>query len=232
LTPWRPSSPTSVSPPGLGVEGHTSQPPRSAALSGVVRLWLLPASQRTPPVSVWPQVNTALMGEALEPFAKWADPEGQKVLVLLVDNAGWHVAKGLPVPGHVRRFGLPSCTPELQPAEHLWPLVREALANRDFDHLVGLAARSRFSALPRLAAAWAKLCPCWVTRCMAWLLNWRVNVRRGLPLADLLTRRLHSFLSAHHAWGSPPRCCREVGNRGRFVEIGDAFINFLYFLAL
>jgi transposase len=83
------------------------------------------------------------MGEALEPFAKWADPEGQKVLVLLVDNAGWHGAKGLPVPGHVRRFGLPSCTPELQPAEHLWPLVREALANRDFDHLVGLAAKLR-----------------------------------------------------------------------------------------
>ena len=38
---------------------------------------------------------------------------------------------------------MPPCTPELQPAEHLWPLVREALANRDFDHLVGLAAKLR-----------------------------------------------------------------------------------------
>jgi hypothetical protein len=28
----------------------------------------------------------------------------------------------------------------LQPAEHLWPLVREALANRDFEHLVALGA--------------------------------------------------------------------------------------------
>jgi len=90
-----------------------------------------------------PKVNTGLMGEALEQFAKWADPEGRKVLVLLVDNAGWHVAKELPVPANVRLFGLPSCTPELQPAEHLWPLVREALANRDFDHLVGLAAKLR-----------------------------------------------------------------------------------------
>jgi hypothetical protein len=30
--------------------------------------------------------------------------------VLLVDNAGWHVAKRLVVPANVRLFGLPSCT--------------------------------------------------------------------------------------------------------------------------
>ena len=30
---------------------------------------------------------------------------------------------------------LPSCTPELQPVEPLWPPVREALANRVFDAL-------------------------------------------------------------------------------------------------
>jgi hypothetical protein len=90
-----------------------------------------------------PKANTELMGEALAAFARWADPEGQKVLVLLVDNAGGHVAKGLKVPGNVRLFGLPPCTPELQPAEHLWPLVREALANRDFEHLVALGAKLR-----------------------------------------------------------------------------------------
>ena len=60
--------------------------------------------------------------------------------MVLVDNAGGHVAKALKVPGNVRLYPLPPCTPELQPAEHLWPLVREALANLDFDHLVGLAA--------------------------------------------------------------------------------------------
>ena len=90
-----------------------------------------------------PKANAERMGEALAAFARWADPEGRKVLVLLVDNAGWQVAKDLKVPANVRRFRLPSCTPELQPAEHLWPLVREALANRDFDHLVGLAAQLR-----------------------------------------------------------------------------------------
>jgi hypothetical protein len=90
-----------------------------------------------------PKANTALMSEALAAFAHWADPEGQKLLVLLVDNAGWHIAKALQVPANVRLFGLPPCTPELQPAEHLWPLVRETLANRDFEHLVELGARLR-----------------------------------------------------------------------------------------
>jgi transposase len=83
------------------------------------------------------------MGEALAEFARWADPEGRRLLVLLVDNAGWHVAKDLAVPANVRLFGLPSCTPELQPAERLWPLVREALANRGFEHLVALGAQLR-----------------------------------------------------------------------------------------
>ena len=90
-----------------------------------------------------PKANAELMGEALAAFARWADPEGAKVLVVLVDNAGGHVAKALKVPANVRLYPLPPCTPELQPAEHLWPLVREALANWDFDHLVGLAAKLR-----------------------------------------------------------------------------------------
>jgi DDE superfamily endonuclease len=90
-----------------------------------------------------PKANAEWMGEALTEFVRWADPEGRKVLVVLVDNAGWHIAKGLKVPPNVRLYRLPPCTPELQPAEHLWPLVREALANRDFDHLVGLAGKLR-----------------------------------------------------------------------------------------
>jgi transposase len=77
-----------------------------------------------------PRVNAALMGEALAAFAAHADPEGRKALVVLVDNAGWHTAKRLAVPANVVLHFLPPCTPELQPAEPLWPLVREAVANR------------------------------------------------------------------------------------------------------
>lgn len=77
-----------------------------------------------------PRVKDPLMSEAVEGFAAHADPRGEKVLVVLVDNAGWHRAKTLVVPANVVLHFLPPCTPELQPAEPLWPLVREALANR------------------------------------------------------------------------------------------------------
>jgi transposase len=82
-----------------------------------------------------PRANTARMGEALEAFAAHADPDGTKVLVLVVDNAGWHVAKRLAVPPNVRLHFLPPCTPELQPVEPFWALVREAVANDTFDRL-------------------------------------------------------------------------------------------------
>ena len=78
------------------------------------------------------------MALALEEFARWADPEGSKLLVVLVDNAGWHVAKRLAVPPGVVLHPLPPCTPELQPAEPLWPLVREVVANEGFDDLEAL----------------------------------------------------------------------------------------------
>jgi hypothetical protein len=87
---------------------------------------------------ILPKANTEHMGRALAGFASWADPEGRKVLVLLVDRAGWHIAKKLTVPSNVVLHHLPSCTPELQPAEHLWPLVREGLANRVFEDLPGM----------------------------------------------------------------------------------------------
>ena len=81
---------------------------------------------------ILPRANTEWMGLALGEFARWADPAGEKLLVILVDNAGWHVARRLAMPANVVLRQLPACTPELQPAEPLWPLVREALANRGF----------------------------------------------------------------------------------------------------
>jgi hypothetical protein len=82
-----------------------------------------------------PAANTDWMEAALAEFARWADPEGRALLVVLVDNAGWHTAKRLVVPPNLLLHPLPSCTPELQPAEPLWPLVREAVANKGFAEL-------------------------------------------------------------------------------------------------
>src|SRR5262249_56635131 len=78
---------------------------------------------------ILPRVNAERMSDALAAFAAEVDPDGRKVLVVLVDNAGWHVARRLVVPPNVVLHFLPACTPELQPAQPLWPLVREAVAN-------------------------------------------------------------------------------------------------------
>jgi DDE superfamily endonuclease len=96
-----------------------------------------PASGRSLEL-ILPAANTDWMTAALAEFARWADPEGAKRLVVLVDNAGWHVAKRLGGPPNVVLHRLPPSTPQLQPAEPLWPLVREAVANEGFDDLDAL----------------------------------------------------------------------------------------------
>jgi transposase len=87
-----------------------------------------------------PRVKVERMAEALAAFATHADPGGTKILVV-VDNAGWHTAKGLVVPTNVRLHFLPPCTPELQPVEPFWALVREAVANDTFGRLADLKRR-------------------------------------------------------------------------------------------
>jgi hypothetical protein len=57
------------------------------------------------------------------------------VVVLLLDNAGWHRAKNLQVPPGLVLMHLPAYTPELSPAEPVIPLIREAVANRSFEGL-------------------------------------------------------------------------------------------------
>ena len=91
--------------------------------------------------TILPRVNVERMAEALVAFAAHADPDGNKVLVLVVDNAGWHTAGRLAVPANVRLHFLPPCTPELQPVEPFWALVREAVANDTFDRLADLRRR-------------------------------------------------------------------------------------------
>jgi transposase len=84
---------------------------------------------------ILPAANTDGRELALAEVVRWADPAGGKLLVVLVDHAGGHVAKRLTVPPNVVLRRRPPCTPELQPAEPLWPRVREAVANRGFDSL-------------------------------------------------------------------------------------------------
>jgi hypothetical protein len=86
-------------------------------------------------------VKVERVAEARESFAAHADPDRKKVLVVVIDNAGWHRAKRLPVPPNVRLHFFPPCTPELQPVEPFWALVREAVARDTFDRLADLRRR-------------------------------------------------------------------------------------------
>jgi DDE superfamily endonuclease len=87
---------------------------------------------------ILPRVKVERMADALAAFAVHADPGGTKILVLVVDRAGWHTAGRLAVPTNVRLHFLPACTPELQPVEPFWSLVREAVANETFGRLADL----------------------------------------------------------------------------------------------
>jgi transposase len=68
----------------------------------------------------------------LEAFATAARAGPDKQIVLVLDRAGWHTSTRLRVPEHVHLLFLPPYSPELQPAEHLWPLTNTALVNQHF----------------------------------------------------------------------------------------------------
>ncbi len=88
-----------------------------------------------------PTVSVEAFQLALEEFAKavGAGPDHQVLLVL--DGAGWHTSKKLRLPDGLHLLFLPAYSPELQPAERLWPLLREAVANRTVENLDQLEAR-------------------------------------------------------------------------------------------
>src|SRR5215212_5400182 len=71
-------------------------------------------------------------------FAREAGAGRDRILVLGLDSAGWHTAPNLVVPDGIRLAYLPPYSPELQPAEHLWPILDEPLANRYFATLADL----------------------------------------------------------------------------------------------
>jgi hypothetical protein len=54
---------------------------------------------------------------------------------LVLDRAGWHVRPQVQGPAGIPLHFLPPDSPELQPADRLWPLTNEALANRHFHAL-------------------------------------------------------------------------------------------------
>jgi transposase len=77
-------------------------------------------------------VSIPLFEIELAAFARAVGASPTKQIVLVLDQAGWHTSQRLRVPEHVHLLFLPPYSPELQPAEHLWPLTNACLVNRHF----------------------------------------------------------------------------------------------------
>jgi hypothetical protein len=82
---------------------------------------------------ILPWANTDMMniflGQVAEDFSDY-------FILMLADQAGWHVSQKLQVPENIRLISLPPRSPELNPAEHIWEELREKnFANRAFRDL-------------------------------------------------------------------------------------------------
>ncbi len=76
---------------------------------------------------ILPTVNKKeLFSMALAGFAREVGAGENKRILLVVDQAGWHTSSEVDVPEGIHLEFLPTGSPELQPAERLWPLTNEA----------------------------------------------------------------------------------------------------------
>jgi hypothetical protein len=71
---------------------------------------------------ILPWVNAETMSLFL---ATVAERHADEFIVMVMDQAGWHIAGDLIVPANMRLVYLPPYSPELNPAEHLWESLRE-----------------------------------------------------------------------------------------------------------
>ncbi len=80
-----------------------------------------------------PTVSIAAFNLALAEFAADLQLSARSRILLLLDRAGWHITPEVIRPPGLDLQFLPPYTPEPQPAERLWTLTNEGLANRCFD---------------------------------------------------------------------------------------------------
>lgn len=97
-----------------------------------------------------PTVNTYVMNQHLRMISEHVGADVHVVLVM--DQAGWHMSKGLRVPENITLLHLPPYSPELNPIERLWSWLKShQLSNRvyaDYDDLLNFGC-----------AAWNTLTP-------------------------------------------------------------------------
>ena len=85
-------------------------------------------------------VDKKLFEATLALFAREAGAGRDRIIILVLDGAGWHTTP-LAVSDGIRLVYLPPYTPELQPAETLWTHIDEPIVNRHFGHLAEIQDR-------------------------------------------------------------------------------------------
>ncbi len=97
---------------------------------------------------ILPRCNTDAMNLHLKEISTAVAPSAHAVL--LVDRAGWHLAKDMKTPDNITLLPLPSKSPELNPVENIWQFMRDNwLSNRVF--------KSYADILDHCCFAWNKL---------------------------------------------------------------------------
>ena len=117
---------------------------------------------------VMPEVSTDAMQTYLDRLADTIAEDEH--LVLMLDQAGWHVANDLKVPPNITLEPLPPRSPELNPVERLWLFLKQRyLSHRlleDYDAIVA-AACNAWQRLSNEAGRITSLCSYpWITDCV------------------------------------------------------------------
>ena len=82
---------------------------------------------------ILPWVNAQTMSLFLSTVAQ---RHADEFIVMVMDQAGWHIARELEVPQNMRLVLLPAYSPEINPAEHIWEALREdCVGNTVFESL-------------------------------------------------------------------------------------------------
>ena len=111
---------------------------------------------------VLPEANTGAMQVFLDSFAAQLAPHERAAMLL--DQARWHGARDLVVPGNVTLVPLPSYAPQLNPVERVWLYLRERhLSHRLLDGYDAIVS----------SGEWTRLCGAGRRRC------WRARNSTG-----------------------------------------------------
>jgi transposase len=83
-------------------------------------------------------VTAPLFTQALTEFAQYYGIGKDKQVIMVLDQAGFHTGNEVEVPEGIHIEWLPAYSPELQPAERLWELTDETVANKRFETIVDM----------------------------------------------------------------------------------------------